>query len=144
LNSEAIGCSVEFDDLTSVCLPALRAADNWQVQYRLLMNWGSLIRRKELLRCDANLLKGCEMPVWLAHSCVAGRHRFWFDSDSRVINGLVALVLSQVDNQTQADITQLDVRALLQELGLYKHLTPSRNNGFATIVQRVYELAAGE
>lgn len=128
-----------FDDLSTVSLSELMATQNWQAQYRLITQWGTLISHKPELRIENYVLRGCETLVWLAHAHINGIHRFAFDSDSRVINGLAALLLAQVDNKTTQEINAVDFSQLLLNAGLEKHLTPSRNNGLRAIIARVNE-----
>ncbi len=128
------------DDLAQVDLPQLAAAANWQAQYRLITHWGKLVAPKPQIRVADNVIKGCELPVWLAHKLTEGRHQFAFDSDSRVINGLAVLLLVQVNGKTPGELVGLDLAEGLRQLGLEKHLTPSRNNGFNAIIARVQQL----
>lgn len=128
------------DDLSAVALPELIAANNWQAQYRLITQWGKLIQPKPAVRTAANLVRGCEVSAWLAHAQQAGVHRFAFDSDSRVINGLAVLLLSQVQGKTTLEIRAVDFEQLLLSVGLEKHLTPSRNNGLHALLQKILEL----
>jgi cysteine desulfuration protein SufE len=127
----------DTDDLSSVNLPELIASSNWQAQYRLITQWGKLIAHKPMLRVDENLLQGCEVSAWLAHEFQNEIHYFAFDSDSRVINGLAAILLSQVHDKTTTDIVGVNFSRLLLDVGMEKHLTPSRNNGLRAIVARV-------
>lgn len=131
---------MQADDLTSVSLEALIAADNWQAKYRLITDWGKLITVKPHIRVEENLVKGCETNAWLAHDYINDQHIFLFDSDSRVINGLAVLLLSQINNHPSAKVMELNIESLLQQAGLQKHLTPSRNNGFKRILERAREL----
>ncbi|HSC67461.1 MAG TPA: SufE family protein [Cellvibrio sp.] len=125
------------DDLSGVSLPELMAATNWQQQYRLIIQWGKLIQPKAELRQPENLIKGCEMPVWLVHQVRDQHCYFAFDSDSSVMNGLAVLLLVQVNGKTRRELAGLDMLASLRELGLEKHLTPSRNNGLTAIIKRI-------
>lgn len=129
-----------YDDLSSISIAELKAAQNWQSQYRLITQWGTLIQRKESIRLEENLLRGCETSAWLAHEVCGEIHRFAFDSDSRVINGLAALLLSQANAKTTQEISALDFPKLLADVGLEKHLTPSRNNGLKAIIARLETL----
>ena len=129
---------ISCDDLGGVTLSELLAATNWQQQYRLIIQWGKLIRPKPALRVPANVIKGCEMPVWLVHELRGEQHYFAFDSDSSVMNGLAVLLLVQVNGKTCAELAKLDLPLALRELGLEKHLTPSRNNGLGAIIARIY------
>ena len=126
-----------LDDLSSVSLAELIATQNWQAQYRLITQWGKLIQPKPAIRTEENLLKGCEVSAWLAHTEENGTHSFAFDSDSRVINGLAVLLLSQVNRKTTAEINAIDFKKILLDVGLEKHLTPSRNNGLQAIITRI-------
>ena len=131
-----------YDDLSHVSLNELMAAQNWQAKYRLITDWGKLITHKAELRNSEYLVRGCETLVWLGHSIVDDKHRFAFDSDSRVMNGLAALLLSLIDNKISEELVNIQVNDVLQQSGLEKHITPSRNNGFKTIVEQAYKLSA--
>jgi len=131
-----------YDNLDDVSVEQLIQAKNWQAQYRLITDWGRLIVSKPALHQPQYLIKGCETPAWLAHDIVNNRHRFMFDSHSRVMNGLVAILLSLVDNKTSDELSQLDIEQILLNAGLEKHLTPSRNNGLKKIIETMCELAA--
>lgn len=128
------------DNLSAVSLARLQEADNWQSKYRLIMEWGQLISPKPELCEPANAIRGCEAAAWMTHVCIDGHHRFAFDSDSRVIKGLAALLLAHIDNKTDAELARLNLNGLLEAAGLEKHMTPSRNNGFRAMVLRAGEL----
>lgn len=129
------------DDLGSVSLVELRAASSWQQQYKLIIQWGKLITAKPEVRLPANLIKGCELPVWLVHEQEGEQHYFAFDSDSSVMNGLAALLLVQLNGKTTAQIAEQNFTQSMSDLGLTKHLTPSRNNGFNRIIARALALS---
>lgn len=128
-----------YDNLQEVSVEQLIQAKNWQAQYRLITDWGRLISPKPLLHQEQYLIKGCETPAWLAHDIVDGQHRFAFDSHSRVINGLVAILLSLVDNKMSAELSHVDIENIFLTAGLEKHLTPSRNNGLKKIIEALRE-----
>lgn len=131
------------DDLHTVSLEQLMHMQSWQAKYRLITQWGLLIQPKPALRIEQNLVRGCETSAWMNHQRNAeGRYRFAFDSDSRVIKGLAALLLSMINNKTAAELSTLDFEHVLRDAGLETHMTPSRNNGFRSIVLRINELIA--
>src|SRR5690606_16153489 len=116
---------------------------NWQAKYRLITQWGLLVELKPALRVEQNLVRGCETSAWMNHQCDAERRfRFAFDSDSRVIKGLAALLLAVINDKTAAELSSLDLEHILRDAGLETHMTPSRNNGFRSIVLRINELIA--
>jgi sulfur transfer protein SufE len=124
------------DDFSSIDIHALDANRQWQSQYRLLMTWGDVIQTKPKLRTEHNKIRGCAASTWLA----LHNGQFYFDSDSRIIKGLAALLLAQI-NKGEIRIENLtEWEDLLQNLGLRKHLSPSRNNGLQALVRRMLEL----
>lgn len=135
---------INLDDLDDVTLSELTAATNWQQQYKLIIQWGKLVRPKVDMRTPANLIKGCELPVWLVHVREGEQHYFAFDSDSSVMNGLAVLLLVQLNGKTSVQIAEGDLAQSLRSLGLDKHLTPSRNNGLDRIIERALVLAGDQ
>lgn len=131
---------MQYDDLSSISIPQLLAAGNWQQQYKLIIQWGKLIAAKPALRTPENLIRGCEFPVWLACEQHDGKLYFAFDADSSVIKGLVSLLLVQLNGRALTEINDIDLEGSLAGLGLDKHLTPSRNNGLKGIIARIREL----
>lgn len=131
----------EIDDLSEVSLAELSAAKGWQQQYRFIARWGQLIQLKPDIRRAENLIKGCELPVWLTYKIIDELYYFLFDSDSKIINGLAALLIVQMQGKSQTELQSLRLEFFLRELGLDKHLTPSRNNGLRAIIARCAEIA---
>jgi sulfur transfer protein SufE len=128
------------DDFSSVELQQLKYVGNWQHQYRLLMQWGNLVSRKEGIRIEDHRLRGCAIPAWLVYA----DGQFYFDSDSRIINGLAALLLSVATRGSPGELYPAHWETLLLDLGLARHLTPSRTNGFRALVRRVHNLMCGD
>ena len=132
------------DNLQSIDLNQLKLNNNWQSQFRLLTQWGELIKTKTELRTQNNRVIGCETAAWLAHQQNEEMHYFYFDGDSKIIRGLTAVVLSMVNGKTTQQITEQNLEQLLQNLGIRKHLTPSRSNGFRAILSRVYAFSGAD
>lgn len=129
------------DDFSHISLTQLAAAQGWQAQYKLIIDWGKTLPAKPAIRTAEYVIQGCELPVWLAHEVRDGQHYFALDADSNVIKGLAALVLVQAQARAQ-QAPPLDIAQSLVALGLDKHLTPSRNNGLRAIVTQVERLLA--
>lgn len=124
------------DDFSTVNMDELTTSRQWQFQYRVLMNWGGLVHIKPELRVEQNKIRGCAANAWLA----LREGRFYFDSDSRIINGLAALLLAQIDAKKIAVGNLSDWQHILQDAGLQRHLSPSRNNGVQALIRRMGEL----
>lgn len=131
---------ISRDDLDDILLPELMTATGWQQQYKLIIQWGKRVRSKPNIRIPDNLIRGCELPVWLVHEQEGERHYFAFDSDSNVMNGLAVLLLVQINGKSSAQIAEVNLAQSVRDLGLEKHLTPSRNSGFSKIIERALAL----
>ena len=128
------------DDLGALDIEALRAQRNWQDRYRTLMGWSKTISRKDAIRLEKNLVRGCESSAWLVHRRENGLHRFALDSDSRIVKGLGALLLTQLDGRAAGDVARAELESLFVELGLAQQLSESRVNGFRALLERAFAL----
>lgn len=127
------------DELNGVSLALLSEAPNWQARYRQLIQWGSQIQPKPWLRKQEHRVPGCESATWLAHDEI--NKRFDFDSDSQIIKGLGALLLSLVDAH---GVNGVELASVLESSGLRRHLSPSRSNGLLALMRRMEGLYTNE
>ncbi len=133
--AEAGGVVWQRLDAEALCA-AFRAAGPWQKRYRPLMQLGDELEPGALrARADAQLIKGCESDVWLSGGLCQGSGRFSFDSDARVIRGMAVVLLAAVNGRTAAEIKAFDFNAYLAEVGLDRHLSPSRGNGLRGMLE---------
>ncbi|WP_323843914.1 aminotransferase class V-fold PLP-dependent enzyme [Microbulbifer magnicolonia] len=136
------GADWGLDDLSVLQVEQLASQRDWQDRYRELMRWGKSIRAKPEIRRPENLVRGCESEAWLVHREQGGRHYFALDSDSRVVKGLGALLLSQIDGRSAEEIRALDLSQMFADLGLEKHLSRSRSNGFYALLRQALAQAS--
>lgn len=119
------------------------AAHGWENQYRLIIQLGKLL--PVLLaewQTEENRLKGCESQAWLkGEKSEDGCWHFACDSDARIVRGLIVIVLAALNHQSAEVIQAFDMEAYFTELGLEKHLSPSRGNGLRAIVLAIREQA---
>ena len=117
----------------------VHAAKGWDNVYRQIMLAGkSLPRLAEHEKHQQNEVAGCESQVWL--SCANnGLQDVWFsvDSPSKIVRGLLALVIEPLQHQSAAQISQFDAKLYLQQIGLEKHLSESRGNGLMAVAKRI-------
>lgn len=117
--------------------------DDWEDRYRYLIELGRSLRPlPEVLRIDANKVRGCASQVWLASAPRpngAGRATLEFqgDSDAHIVRGLIAVLFALFQSKTADEILRMDAKAVFTELGLQDHLTPQRSNGFFSMVERI-------
>ena len=132
----------QFTDLP--VSPVLSSSHNWQEKYRQIMLLGKQlpVLPGHWKTSDAQL-HGCESNVWIHHYYDQETMSLYFaaDSDARVIRGLIALVLSQVNGRKPEHISRLDIDQLFTDMGLLTHLSPSRGNGLKAIVAEIMSQA---
>ncbi|MFT5719862.1 MAG: cysteine desulfurase/selenocysteine lyase [Motiliproteus sp.] len=116
--------------------------EHWQARYSLLMKAAQTQPRLEL-RQDSLLLSGCSSRVWLdyRYDLTANRLYYQLDSDARIIKGIGMLLLELFDGARPQQVLDQDLHPLLQELGLEKHLSASRNNGLRAIIEAMQAIA---
>ena len=139
------GNSDELDPSSMGALALLRNEKSWDARYRQLMLLGKKPTATDYphrLRAPENLIAGCESEAWLCHCIDADSLEitFYADSDSKIIRGLLALVLDICDGKTANEISTIDFEEIFSELGLQQHLSPSRGNGLLAIIERVKQV----
>lgn len=121
-------------------LLALAGCADWQSKYRIIMNLGKQLPTfSTALQSDELLIDGCDSKAWLLHyyQVTEQKHYWAFDSEARVVKGLVALALCQINGKTQTELKQLDVKNLLGPLGLTQNISPSRQNGLQAVLHKI-------
>lgn len=117
--------------------------DDWEERYRYLIDLGRDIpKMDETDRGAEFLVKGCTSQVWL-HADKKGDHYiFRADSDAHIVRGLIALLLVAYNNKTAAEIADVNIENFFAQLGLQKHLSPNRRNGFFAMVEKIKRYSA--
>ena len=114
---------------------------DWEDKYRYLIELGEQLRDfPEEDKTDANKVEGCQSQVWITHRVENGRHYFNATSDSHIVRGLQAVLLTFINGLTTQEIQKLDMLASFKRMGLEEHLTHSRRNGFLAMTNRIFAL----
>ncbi|WP_137885101.1 SufE family protein [Pseudomonas sp. 2FE] len=123
-------------------LQAFTQPGSWEQRARLLMQWGEQLQAlDDHQRSDEYRVPGCESQVWLIGAAQDGHWQFRAASDARLIRGLLALLLARVNGLSAAELATVDLADWFTQLGLARHLSPSRSNGLNAVLQRMRELA---
>ena len=115
---------------------------DWSERYQYLIDLGrKLPPFPEEWKTEDNRLLGCQSMVWIVPSGGAGRLDFHATSDSAIVSGLIYLALRVYSGRSAADIlaTPADY---IGDIGLAKHLSPTRSNGLAALLASIRETAA--
>lgn len=114
----------------------------WEQRYRLVLQLAKqLPPLPPEAKQDENRIQGCESKVWLHHQRAGEQHFFSADSDTRIVKGLLAIIIGLSNGRTSAELSRLDTQTVLEQLQLHKHLSESRNNGINAVLVAIQELA---
>jgi cysteine desulfuration protein SufE len=112
-------------------------------RYRLLIDLGrKLEEMPDALKTDSTKVRGCSASVWVYPTTRSdGRLHFLADSNAAITKGIVALILSAVQDKPAAEVADLDVTEALAPFELRKHLSANRTQGVPNMIALVKETA---
>jgi cysteine desulfuration protein SufE len=111
-------------------------------RYRLLIDLGRQLEpMPEVLKTDATKVRGCSASVWVYPTAREGRLHFLADSNAAITKGIVALILSAVQDKPAPDVAQMDVNHALAPFELRKHLSANRTQGVPNMIALVKQTA---
>jgi cysteine desulfuration protein SufE len=112
-------------------------------RYRLLIDLGrELEPMPEPLKTDATKVRGCSASVWVYPTRLEdGRLHFLADSNAAITKGIVALVLSAVQDRAPAEIAATDIAAELAPFDLSRQLSSNRTQGIPNMITLVQDTA---
>jgi cysteine desulfuration protein SufE len=111
-------------------------------RYRLLIDLGrELEPMPDALKTDATKVRGCSASVWVYPTVDSGRLHFLADSNAAITKGIVALILSAVQDKSSTEVADLDVHAALAPFELSKHLSANRTQGIPNMIALIKETA---
>jgi cysteine desulfuration protein SufE len=114
---------------------------DWSERYQYLIDLGrKLPPFPEEWKTEENRLHGCQSMVWIVPEGDAGDLSFKAVSDSSIVSGLIYLALRVYSGRSAGEIlaTSPDYIA---DIGLAKHLSPTRSNGLAALLQFIQDTA---
>src|SRR5690606_14409277 len=93
-------------------------------RYRMLIELGrELDPMPDALKTDSTKVRGCSASVWVYPTRLDdGRLHFLADSNAAITKGIVALVLSAVQDRPADDVAQTDIAAALEPFDLRNQL----------------------
>ena len=114
---------------------------DWSERYQYLSDRGrKLPEFPEEWRTEEHRLHGCQSMVWIVPQGDADRLDFHAISDSAIVSGLVYLALRVYSGRSAAEIAATDAD-YIADIGLARHLSPTRSNGLAALLGFIRERA---
>jgi cysteine desulfuration protein SufE len=139
-------------------MPSMRSLDDIREEYefldgderyRLLIELGrELDPMPDALKTDATKVRGCSASVWVYPTQLGdgdgkgGRLHFLADSNAAITKGIVALVLSAVQDRPASEVADTDIAAELEPFDLKNQLSSNRTQGVPNMIALIRETAA--
>ena len=114
---------------------------DWAERYQYLIDLGrKLPEFPDDWKTEDNRLRGCQSMVWIVGEGDADRLDFHAISDSAIVSGLIYLALRVYAGRSASEI--LDTQAdYIADIGLAKHLSPTRSNGLTALLGFINDTA---
>jgi cysteine desulfuration protein SufE len=112
-------------------------------RYRLLIDLGRALEpMPEPLKTDTTLVRGCSASVWVYPTVRDdGTLHFLADSNAAITKGIIALVLTAVQDRRAAEIIATDIDAALAPFDLRNQLSSNRTQGIPNMIALIRETA---
>ena len=115
---------------------------DWSERYQYLIDLGrKLPDLPESLKTEEHRLLGCQSKVWIVAGGNAARLDFQAISDSTIVSGLIYLALRVYSGRPASEILAT-APDYISTIGLAKHLSPTRSNGLAALLDFIKTTAA--
>ena len=110
---------------------------DWSERYQYLIDLGrKLPDLADGEKIATFKVSGCQSNVWLVPGGDAARMTFRAISDSAIVSGLIALLLRVYSGRPAPEILATEP-GFIDAVGLSRHLSPTRTNGLAAMLQTI-------
>lgn len=117
---------------------------DWSERYQYLIDLGrKLPPFADAWKTEEHRLLGCQSMVWIVPKGNAERLEFHAISDSAIVSGLIHLALRVYSGRSAAEILATEP-TYIQDIGLSRHLSPTRSNGVAAMLAFIRETAKAQ
>lgn len=114
---------------------------DWSERYQYLIDLGhKLPAFPDAWKTGEHRLLGCQSMVWIVPEGDADKLVFHAVSDSTIVSGLIYLALRVYSGRSASEILATEPE-YLATVGLSRHLSPTRSNGVAAMLQFIRDTA---
>jgi cysteine desulfuration protein SufE len=114
---------------------------DWSERYQYLIDLGKKLPPLDVAdKVEANRIRGCQSLVWIVAEGDRDRLDFRAGSDSTIVSGLIYLALRVYAGRPAGEILAT-TPDYIARIGLAKHLSPTRSNGLAAVLQFIQDTA---
>lgn len=120
----------------------LNMLEDWFMQYEYLLEISTeLTPVPKEKRTEQNKVSGCQSGVWLLLSCENGKVTVLADSDALIIRGILAVIVSLLNERTPEEILAYHPR-FIAETNVKKQISTDRFNGIHSVIRSIQQFAA--
>ncbi|NIJ68385.1 SufE family protein [Xanthomonas sp. 60] len=117
---------------------------DWSERYQYLIDLGrKLPGFPDAWKTEEHRLLGCQSMVWIVPEGDAHALHFRAVSDSAIVSGLIYLALRVYSGRSAQAILDTEP-TYIQDIGLARHLSPTRSNGVAAMLAFIRETAQAQ
>lgn len=114
---------------------------DWSERYQYLIDLGKkLPDLKAEWKTEEHRLTGCQSMVWIIPEGNIEKLDFNAISDSTIVSGLIFLALRVYSGRSAEEIMNT-APDYISQIGLAKHLSPTRSNGMKSLLQFIQQTA---
>ncbi len=114
---------------------------DWSERYQYLIDLGKkLPDLKPEWKTEVHRLHGCQSMVWIVPEGNKDKLVFHALSDSTIVSGLIFLALRVYSGRSAEEIMNT-APDYISQIGLAKHLSPTRSNGLKSLLQFIQQTA---
>lgn len=114
---------------------------DWSERYQYLIDLGrKLPPFPDEWKTEQHRLLGCQSMVWVVPQGDARKLDFSAISDSAIVSGLIYLALRVYSGRSAEDIVATSPD-YIADIGLAKHLSPTRSNGLMALLGSIQDSA---
>ena len=120
----------------------IKTAQTWEERYRLIIQAGkNLAKPSESELAQMQEIHGCEARLWFSAEPIAEKNAeknsrpfaFKAYSEARIMNGLLWLLLNEINGKTAPELAKFDISAFFAHFGIAQRLSQTRLNGLKQI-----------
>jgi cysteine desulfuration protein SufE len=115
--------------------------NEWMDKYELIIEKGNeLAQYEEKYKTPSNIINGCQSRVWLNAEFIDGKVVFSADADAIIAKGIIAMLISVLNNRTPDEILKTEL-FFIDQIGLRQNLSPTRANGLVSMIKQMKNYA---
>ena len=129
------------DDAQKAIVEEFAYFSDWSERYQYLIDLGKKLPDvKQEWKTEEHRLTGCQSMVWIVPEGNKDRLDFRAISDSTIVSGLIFLALRVYSGRSAEEIMST-APDYIGQIGLAKHLSPTRSNGMKSLLQFIQQTA---